>query len=481
MWNKVQKFIEQNQMIQKDDRVIAAVSGGADSVCLFVMLVRMAQRGDITLRALHVHHGIRGAEADRDAVFTKELCERFQIPCRIIRKKVKELALQNKMTLEEAGRVVRYQELERYAAEWDEEMQDGRACKIATAHHMGDNAETILYHMFRGSGLRGLSGITPVRGRIFRPLLCVEKEEITEFLKKESLEWCEDSTNQETQYMRNRIRKELLPWVKQYVNAEAVPHIVKSGERIAQAEDFLEYSAAKCYPDIVKKEKNGVRIIWESFEPQHPAIRSCLIQMALEEVCKSRKDIGGVHVEAVQELFKKQVGKELSLPNGIQVKRVYEGVWIKRESEKENTSKIEQIQGEQETSGEKIAGEWICEGENRADYYHLTTFCYEKGMEIPQNRYTKWFDYDKIKDTVSFRHRQSGDFITIKGGGKKSVKEYMIHEKIPREIRDSIDLAADGNHIMWIVGYRISEMYKVTEDTKTILQIQYDGGTEDGR
>ena len=468
-------------MIQKNDRVIAAVSGGADSVCLFVMLVRLAQRGEITLRALHVHHGIRGAEADRDAAFTKELCDRFQIPCRMIKKNVKELALQNKMTLEEAGRIVRYQELERYATEWDEEIQDGRFCKIATAHHMGDNAETILYHMFRGSGLRGLSGITPVRGRIFRPLLCVEKEEITEFLKKESLDWCEDSTNQETQYMRNRIRKELLPWVKQYVNVEVISHIVKSGERIAQAEEFLEYSAEKCYPDIVKKEKNGVRIIQEYFEQQHPAIRSCLIQMALEDVCKSRKDIGGVHVEAVRELLKKQVGKEINLPNGIQVKRVYEGIWITKERTEEKRSKREQGKQEYGISEEKIVGEWTNEKENKLGHYHLTKFCYEKGMEIPQNQYTKWFDYDKIKDTVSFRHRQPGDFITIKGGGKKSVKEYMIHEKIPKEIRDSIDLAADGSHIMWIVGYRISEMYKVTEDTKTILQIKYDGGTEDGR
>lgn len=111
----------------------------------------------------------------------------------------------------------------------------------------------------------------------------------------------------------------------------------------------------------------------------------------------------------------------------------------------------------------------------------MTVFSYEKGQEFPKNRYTKWFDYDKIKCTLTVRHRQTGDYITLSGGGRKSVKAYMIDEKIPREERERIPLVADGSHILWIIGYRISEYYKITDDTHTVIQIQSDGGKNNGR
>lgn len=506
MQEKVYEYMKKHRMTQPGDRVIAAVSGGADSVCLFWLLAQQMQRGEILIRAVHVHHGLRGEEADRDAAFTEKLCQRFDVPCRIVRRDVAQIAAQEKMSVEEAGRMVRYQILEEMAKEWDEEAADGRECRIATAHHQGDSAETILYHLFRGSGLRGLSGIAPVRERVIRPILCVQKNEITAFLEKIGLDWCEDSTNGENHYMRNRIRNELLPWAEQHVNAQAAAHIVQAGERIAQVENFLEYSAANAYKDVIREEKAetvdkraetkddtrigrlgdtvdttntvdtadtvatadttnreetpaGILIQKEPLFVLHPVLRPYVVRLALEKMYGAGTNLGQVHLDAVMDLFEKQVGRERNLPGGILARRVYEGVRLEAGEHKLERS---QLQG--------------CRM-----VYEFSVFPYEKGMKIPQNQYTKWFDYDKIKGMVSVRHRKSGDFITISGGGRKSVKEYMIHEKIPRECRDKVELVADGSHILWIVGWRISEMYKVTEDTKRILQIRLDGGTQDGR
>ncbi|MDO4296605.1 MAG: tRNA lysidine(34) synthetase TilS [bacterium] len=469
MREKVWREIRQKGMLASDSRVLVALSGGADSVCLFLLLKEWKERGEIAaLRALHVHHGLRQETADRDAVFCQKLCEEFAIPCKVLYVDAAAVAQEQHLSVEEAARLLRYEALEAEARAWDGEMeaerekkeeQDG-GCRIAVAHHQDDDAETVLHHLFRGSGLRGLSGILPVRGRIIRPLLGVSREEIREFLRQEKQGWCEDETNADNTYMRNRIRNELLPWLTKNVNAEAVKHICEAKQRIAEADDFLWGQACERYPSVVLEEVGGLLLQKEALFLQHAALRPYLLKCAFEKLGGGGKDWGMVHRKMVLELFERQVGRQCSLPDGILAKRVYEGVRLER------------------TDWAKEKGE---KKRNVQKKYEFSLFPYEKDREIPQNRYTKWFDYDKIKNTVSIRHRKSGDFITICGGGRKTIKEYMIHEKIPREFRSDIDLVAEGSHILWIVGYRISEMYKVTEDTRMILQIQRYGGTEDGR
>ena len=243
---------------------------------------------------------------------------------------------------------------------------------------------------------------------------------------------------------------------------------------MAQAEDFLEYSAAKSYKDVIREMAGEILIQREPLFALHTALRSYLVRMALENLYGDKTNLKQAHVDAVMELFEKQVGRERHLPDGGLAKRVYEGVCLEMGQQRK-----------EQAAGTERKAEWKKKQETEqavdASRYEFSVFSYEKGMKIPQNQYTKWFDYDKIKGMVSVRHRKTGDFITISGGGRKSVKEYMIHEKIPRECRDKVELVADGSHILWIVGWRISEMYKVTEDTKRILQIRLDGGTQDGR
>ena len=196
MWTmRVREYMKQNHMAEPGDGVLAAVSGGADSVCLLLVLKALEESLGIHVAAFHLHHGLRGAEADRDERFVRELCERLQVPLHAVREAVAGYAKTHGLSEEEAGRILRYQWLEKTAGEF--------GCRrIATAHHKDDQTETVLMNLFRGSGLRGLGGIRPVRllsGELtlIRPLLDINRQEIETYLIEEKEAWCEDSTNKE--------------------------------------------------------------------------------------------------------------------------------------------------------------------------------------------------------------------------------------------------------------------------------------------
>lgn len=445
------EFSEKYHMFKQGSRVIAAVSGGADSVCLLYLLILCKEELGIDVCALHVHHGLRGAEADRDASYVKRVCGEHGILCRVVCADVSEYAREHGMSTEEAGREIRYRAFQ-------EEADRTGADRIAVAHHRDDNAETILHNLFRGSGLKGLGGIAPVRDNIVRPLLCFSREEILTYLEENGIEYCTDSTNLEDDYTRNRLRNQILPLITSAINPRAVENINRAGGMIAQADDYLSSQASAVWEDCGMEEDGRLGIPLEILEKQPPVIRTYLIMQMIRRMSGAAKDITFKHVEQVLELAFKAAGSRADLPYGLSGRRSYRELWIEK---KENGGLI---------------GKSCPEDLPKPVF---TVFPYEKNREIPQKRYTKWFDYDKIRGAVSVRIRKTGDFITIPGG-RKTVKSYMIDEKIPREERDRIPLLAEGNHIIWIIGYRISEYYKVTDDTKTVLQVQLDGGKNDG-
>ena len=245
---KVLAFMRKNHMTDRGDSVLAAVSGGADSVCLLLLLHEMAAELGIKVFAFHMNHGIRGAEADRDEQFVMELCERLNIPLTVAHEKVEEYAAERGLSGEEAGRILRYHHLGETAEKY-------QCAKIAVAHHEDDDAETVLLNLFRGSGLAGLSGIRPVRENIIRPLLCVSRKEIEGYLNEQELSWCEDSTNKENDYTRNKIRNELLPWVTENINSRAAEHILAVSEFAAQADAYFEMEAERILEESCSKRR----------------------------------------------------------------------------------------------------------------------------------------------------------------------------------------------------------------------------------
>ena len=477
---KVLSYIRTHNMLAPGQRVVAGLSGGADSVCLLSLLADLREEYSLELRAVHVHHGLRGEEADRDAAFSRELCRSLGVPFSLAFVNVKEEAGKRRISEEEAGRILRYQVFEREAGRWEQELRrektaepDGsqpESVKIAVAHHGDDSAETILYQLFRGSGLKGLSGIPPARGNIIRPLLCAERREIIAYLEEKGLPFVTDSTNLENDYARNKIRNQILPMAVQEINQGAADHIRRAGELIGEADRFFEERAERMLETLLETEALETGETKEQGSESAALSVSGLLELshieasyAVRAVFKRKKwplrDVTSGHIESVLALLRGRTGAGSDLPGGLRAERSYDRLILTKlqpgQTEKRDESGLPSLFME------------VADRENQG--------------EIPKNLYTKWFDYDKIKGTLSVRTRRTGDYLILPSGGSKTIARYMIDEKIPKEKREKILLLAEGSHVLWVVGFRISEYYKIEEHTENILQVTCDGGKDYGR
>lgn len=497
---KVLSFMKKNHMTDRGDSVLAAVSGGADSVCLLWLLHEMAAELGIKVFAFHMNHGIRGAEADRDEQFVMELCERLNIPLTVAHEKVEEYAAERGLSGEEAGRILRYHHLGETAEKY-------QCAKIAVAHHEDDDAETVLLNLFRGSGLAGLSGIRPVRENIIRPLLCVSRKEIEGYLNEQELSWCEDSTNKENDYTRNKIRNELLPWVTENINSRAAEHILAVSEFAAQADAYFEMEAERILEESCSKrreegkqpnsknagEADGkesgtgqtskvaenemkmcTKINTDIFDPQPEILKTYIVRRMILNAAGKAKDITERHIRSVMDLSGPGGGHTVDLPYGLKAVRGYETLGIVQNKNPSQMSESDQKQERKPVFENKINLETDMDEilDLGGTHIRLHAVHRKKEPEIPKNQYTKWFDYDKINVGLSIRYRKNGDYLTLSGGGKKKLRRYMIDEKIPENERDRIPVLADGDHVLWVVGYRISDYYKITDETEHILEAE---------
>lgn len=466
---EVEKFIRKHGMIGKGDVVIAGVSGGADSVCLLFVLCALREELGFRVKVCHVHHGMRGAEADADEEYVRRLCGELGVPCRFFHKNVELIARKRKQSPEEAGRMVRREAFLTMCRE------DG-GTKIATAHHRDDNVETVLLNMARGTGLKGLGGIRPVTGSWIRPLLGLTREQTEQYLADRGISWCEDATNSGNDYTRNRIRHNVLPALEEQVNRGTAEHLDELSRQAQEIWDYLEQGADLAWEKCVKavsRAGQALEIDKARFEQEMPAVQTQLLRRCIACVRGQEKDIGSVHVNAVSDLFKKQAGRKLDLPGGVRAERIYTGVCIRQSEESPGAFEIPlRVPGETviPETGRRI----VCRFVENADA--------SSAAEIPQKSYTKWFDYDIIEYSLSVRTRRSGDYFVIDDkGSRQKLKSFFVNEKIPREERDCMPLIADGTHILWIPGYRMSRAYHVSTRTEKILEIKITEENENGR
>lgn len=445
-------FIEKHHIFEPQDRVVVGVSGGADSVCLLFVLLELRKRIPLSLYVVHINHGIRD-EAGEDASYVESLCKDRDIPFYLVKENVREMAKEQHFSEEEMGRIVRYDAFYRIA----EEVNAG---KIAVAHNMNDKSETMLYNLFRGSGIKGLGSIRPVREKIVRPILCLKRSEIEEYLLERGIRFCMDATNEKDDYTRNRIRHHILPYAEQEISGGSVEHVARAAEEMVEIDNYLMLQTDALKKKCVKKTNNGYIFDVEEIQKEHSVIRKRLLFELLMELTPHRKDITNAHVTALDGLFSKEGNPSVNLPFGIIGRREYTKVILYR------------TLGNEESAGdidEHIAVKCVLS---------LTVFPadVENNSEVPQKKYTKWFDYDKIEQSIMLRSRRQGDYISVadRDGCEihKPLKSYFINEKIPTAEREQTMLLADGAHIIWVIGHRISEHYKVTGNTKRILQAQ---------
>lgn len=481
MLQTVQKTMVELNMVEAGDCLLAGVSGGADSVCLLLLLKELEPVLKFSLEAVHVEHGIRGAESLRDEQFVVDLCKQHEIPLTCMKVDVPAYSKENSMSLEEAARVLRYEAFSTVA--------EKKHAKVALAHHMEDNAETILFQMLRGSSLTGLCGMRPLREDVagvvyIRPLLRVHRKEIEDMLAVRGQAYCTDSTNKELEYSRNYLRNVVLPQLTQ-VNEQAVAHINGTAERLENIRDFLMQESEKAWAEVVTStlcenaEKRRVCLSIEALTTLHPALQKELVLKAIAEAAGSRKDIAAVHVADVLDLCRKQSGKEIRLPYQVVAKRDFDTLVIYK-----NTDNGEEATAWTEISENALAALYTS-GEilevplgKPNEFLRMRVFPYHgKSAKLPKKTYTKWLDYDKIKQGFCIRTRQSGDyFIGDSSGHHKKLKSYFVDEKISVTEREQMWILAQESLVLWLIGGRISEHMKVTEQTNAIIEIEYQGG-----
>ena len=492
MINRIYDYMIRNKMIEESGCIIAAVSGGADSMCLLEILRELRTKAGFQLRVLHVHHGLRES-AEGDLEYVAGYCEAAGIPFEAVRVDAAGNAAENGLSVEEAARHLRYEALKRAAERWDREnspqsclgerqgsgntpqscrgerqnsgntpnsdcaeRQDKEntprsgkmCCRIAVAHHLEDQAETVLFNLARGSRLRGLRGMLPVNGRIIRPLLECSRGEIEEFLRERGIAWREDETNEDVRYARNLLRREVMPLLER-INAGVAQHIAKAAEEAAETEEFLRIETGKAMKacretqeDNSARAEHGSQNIVNQQSPiivsipillrEPPLIRRRVVYEVIAEAAGRKKDLRDVHVQDVLKLAQKNGNGRLDVFGGVQVEKVYDRLIFSATVE----------------PAPPFDRRWPMD----ASEYSCRVFDFDGNLAaVSRKQYTKWFDYDKIGAFPSFRTRREGDRITIDESGRsKSVARYMIDAKIPAELRGRIVLPAAGKEILWV-------------------------------
>ena len=495
-------YIRRFYMIDEGDVVIAGVSGGADSICLLLVLDALREKRSFHLAAVHVNHNIRGADADADEEYVRTICRERKIPLYVYSFPVTEIARREKRGLEETGRLLRQQafrdalcKAERlFLSEETGERADnpkrrrvtevrGRGgaaegVKIALAHHANDLAETALFQAVRGSSLAGLAGIRPVSRiggawedacteelTVIHPLLFVRRWEIEEWLREQNICWRTDATNLDEEYSRNCLRQRVIPYLEEHLNPEAVRHIRELAEDAAEADEYLHAEARKRESGLVEVGSNSdggvIVFLQDAVMQEAEVIQRYILMDALEMVSGRKKDLGREQLRQLRELFGMSVGKGVDLPYGVRAVRRYDGIRLVRGGAELAKSAAVPVTGE----GTFFFRGWKFTCRRMRGY---------PGAEkkIPLNRYTKYFDYDKIGNNIVFRTRLAGDRIAVTDTGQtKKLKDYFINEKIPRDERGEIPLLASGQRIFWVVGGRISGDCRITDKTKNILEI----------
>ena len=451
MLQKTDIYMKEQKVNLRGERVLIGLSGGMDSVCLFHILRELGCR----LEAVHVNHGIRGAEADRDEAFVKTLCEKYEVPFHGFRFDVPEISKEQKMSVEEAGRMIRKEVFEEVSKECG-------ANYIALAHHGNDRAETFLFNLCRGTGVKGLGTMKPVQGKVIRPLLWAKREEIEQYIQKHEYDFVEDATNASEQYTRNRIRHQILPLLEE-VNPKCVSHICGAAEKLSKVSAFIDREAEKLCRLSAVMYGQEVQVLKFAFYQGDEVLRIPVLQKCVEYLSGSLANITEEHLEKLLKLFEMQTGKEIHLPYKITAVRTYDGIRMFFREEREQISPVE-ITGE---------GTYLFGGLT----FKVSVEAWDERKIFPIKNYTKCFDYDKIIGGVCLRTRENGDYLEInKEHNRKPLQDYLVNEKVAKDTRDQIALLACGSHILWVVGKRISEYYKVTKETKTVLKVQVCGG-----
>jgi tRNA(Ile)-lysidine synthase len=460
---KIVDFIREQNLISAGDKLLVAVSGGADSVCLLHLLACHRDDLHIDLHAAHLNHQLRGNESDADATYVSDLARKLSVPATVERRDV--ASYKKGGSLEEAAREVRYEFLADVARKVD-------ATKVVTGHTCDDHIETVLLHILRGSGTTGLRGLQSrsefpypeksCRPELIRPLLEINRQETMAYCRQRRLAPRSDSSNESLSFLRNRVRLELLPLLRSYN-----PGIDRALLRLAgiAADDifFIEQQASLSWQDLAQEDGDALYMDTSKMLAQPRAVQRQAFRKAIKQLRGSLKDVEADHIEAMLEFLCKPAGKRFHLPDGLTLSTEYGRLIMTK-----TPAAVCPLPPIKRPASINIPGETDLPG------WRVRADVVEKSVSN-DNGLTVSFDLDKVGKKLVVRRRRPGDrFQPLGMSQTKKLQDFMVDAKIPRLWRDRVPLVSSAKQILWVVGWRMDDRVKVTEKTKKVLRLQFE-------
>ncbi|HBH87788.1 MAG TPA: tRNA lysidine(34) synthetase TilS [Syntrophaceae bacterium] len=462
MINKVKDAIQKYGMLKKGECIIVAVSGGPDSIALLKVLALISEEYEITLITAHLNHGLR-KEADYDEQLVLRISREMEITSESRKVHINSFRQETGRSIEDISREVRYQFLNDVAKKY-------HANKIALGHNLNDQIETVLMNVLRGSGSEGLKGMLPIRDSLYiRPLLGISRKKILSFIESHKIQYVTDASNTENLYLRNRIRNSLIPQLKKY-NPNLEENLKNMAEIMRLEDDYMKTVSRAIISDWkIKADSSDISISISELRKHHEAVQNQVIKGLLRQSTPGGQGIGYAHIKAVTDLYSSEHPSGYrNLPHGIMVRREYDSLIISKgmKAKRKITRDIFDNMHYEVTFpgsvkiaelGKTLQSEFVKQPEDL--------------RAVTQN--VVFMDYDTVVPPVIIRTIKPGDRIQPLGmQGEKKIKSYFIDEKVPIDVRKQTLLLLDQKSVIWIVGRRLSERVKISEETRRVLKVE---------
>ena len=460
LFDRVRRTIDRYHLLEKGDRLIVGVSGGADSMVLLHLLIACREIFDLSLIVAHVNHGFRPEESEREAELVQKESARLGLPFEYGKFNVKEFQKLGGLSPQDAARRIRFHF-------FDDLLEKHRAQKIALGHNADDQVETVLLRLIRGAGIRGLKGMLPVReGKVIRPLLEVWREEIDSFAAAEKIPFLCDSSNLEKDYLRNRIRLSLIPFIEGDYQPNFKETLLKTSRILREEDDYLEKGAEEAYQKVVHEAKDTLTFNFSEYQSLHRAIQWRVIKKILGERLEGetttedgqRTEVHEIH----QKLHQASPSFRIELSHGFWVEKRYDLVLFGKKKVTPSVPFEVELVSPGHTLVEEIGKEVVIEETDR-----------DSSRDYSGPPDTALMDYESLRFPLKMRNFRPGDrFYPLGVKGSQKLKDFFIDHKVPRFERPNIPLLISEERIAWVVGHRIDERVKITERTRKILKVK---------
>lgn len=455
--NRVKRTIDKYHLLENDDRVVVGVSGGIDSMVLLYILNNLRKEYNLFLIVAHLNHGLRPEESITEAHLVREESEKFGLPFEYKELDVKKFQETEGLSLQDAARRLRFRFFEDLLLKYN-------ANKIALGHNADDQVETVILRILRGTGLKGLKGMLPIRdGVIIRPLIEIWREDLESFAKVNDIPFVIDSSNLKEDYLRNKVRLKLIPLIEKEYQPKFKDIILKTANLLREVEDYIERKVGEVYREMVKIDQESYSFSFSKYKSLESIIQWRLIQRILENISPNNNIIKNIPNPApiFKRLNKSQANLLYKIEPGILLGKRYDNVFL-RKGEKEEVSPFEiEIRSPGKIFIKEIKKELFIEEVPKS------------GGFISDSTNIGFFDYNRLKFPLKVRNFKAGDrFQPLGLEGMQKLKKFFIDHKVPRSERSKIPLIVSEDIIAWVVGYRIDERVKVRPDTERVLKIQ---------